>query len=84
MFWQNWVNEKMVKFLPLPRPVDVRYVHIKRWPEQSSFQIREVFGVSFRTRKVMAKIKRAKNVPKSFVLQKPANIQNNLDNILFV
>jgi hypothetical protein len=24
MFWQNWVNEKMVKFRPLPRPVDVR------------------------------------------------------------
>jgi hypothetical protein len=28
MFWQNWVNEKMVKFRPLPRPVDVRYFHI--------------------------------------------------------
>jgi hypothetical protein len=39
---------------------------------------------SFKTRKVMAKIKRAKNVPKPFVLQKPATIQNNLDNNLFV
>jgi hypothetical protein len=28
MFWQNWVNEKMAKFRPLPRPVEVRYVHI--------------------------------------------------------
>jgi hypothetical protein len=28
----------------------------------------------------MAKIKRAKNVPKPFVLQKLATIQNNLDN----
>jgi hypothetical protein len=28
MFWQNWVNEKMVKFRPLSRPVDVRYSHI--------------------------------------------------------
>jgi hypothetical protein len=28
MFWQNWVNEKMVKFRPLPRPVDVPYFHI--------------------------------------------------------
>jgi hypothetical protein len=28
----------------------------------------------------MAKIKRAKNVPKPFVLEKPTTIQNNLDN----
>jgi hypothetical protein len=48
------------------------------------FQIREVFGVSFKTQKVMAKIERAKIVPKPFVLQKPATIQNNLDNNLFV
>jgi hypothetical protein len=60
--------------------------HIKRLPEQSCFQIREVFGVSFKTRKVMAKINRDKNVPKPFVLQKPAAIQNNPDigNNLFV
>jgi hypothetical protein len=24
----NWVNEKMFKFRPLPRPVDMRYFHI--------------------------------------------------------
>jgi hypothetical protein len=24
MFWQNWVNERMAKFRPLTRPVDVR------------------------------------------------------------
>jgi hypothetical protein len=28
MFWQNWVNEKLVKFRPLSRPVDVCYSHI--------------------------------------------------------
>jgi hypothetical protein len=27
MFWQNWVNEKMVKFRPLSRPNHVRYFH---------------------------------------------------------
>jgi hypothetical protein len=27
MFWQNWVNEKVVKFRPLSRPEHVRYFH---------------------------------------------------------
>jgi hypothetical protein len=36
MFWQNWVNEKMVKFRPLPRPVDVRYFHIPLKGSQNS------------------------------------------------
>jgi hypothetical protein len=27
MFWQNLVNEKMVKFWPHPRPVDMRFFH---------------------------------------------------------
>jgi hypothetical protein len=60
MFWQNWVNGKMIKFRPLSRPD--RYFHAYE-AEQSNFQIREVFGASFKTQKVMAKIKRAKNVP---------------------
>jgi hypothetical protein len=41
------------------------------------FQIRTVFRVEIETQKVMTEIKRAKIVPKPFVLQKPTTMFKN-------